>query len=512
MMLFSRSASLVLPVVMCAAVGAYPFFPESYPRAVGTAFYAAGVHAQISGDVDTALRYFRFAGVYSPGMSQVCARKGFIAMLRGDTAAAADRLSLSADMDPGDVSLQAAAARILALNGSRRAARFLARIRNLPRLHPATAREMADLYRRIGMWASAVGTYAGMLFENNLLLPVALEIAETYMQQAEEEGRKGDAAGRTEALLGALRWYDEALRVKDAPATVFLARARCFYGLYDYRSAARDCYRYLAANPRDIAAGLFLARILVRMERFKDAARWYERLTAGGNCGAQVYAEYVGVLLSLKDYRRAAEVADRMVAVAAGDPFLTVLAARCMLSAGRRRRAVELAQAALGASKRLKNRKDADEIAVEALHVEAGAAMAEGNVDEAMKRYERILEMDPYDPAANNNLGYLLLERGGDVKRAHMLVVRALIRRPLAGEYLDSLGWVYYKMGRKEEALKVLLKAARLSRHEEIFTHVGEVCLALGNVKEARMWLKKALRLNPRFGRAEELLKSIERR
>ena len=63
---------------------------------------------------------------------------------------------------------------------------------------------------------------------------------------------------------------------------------------------------------------------------------------------------------------------------------------------------------------------------------------------------------------------------------------------------MDTLGWVYYRLGRLIEALKVIEEASlELSEDAVIFEHLGEIHLALSNTEQARAAFEKALQLQP---------------
>ncbi|RPI12352.1 MAG: hypothetical protein EHM65_06065, partial [Acidobacteriales bacterium] len=52
--------------------------------------------------------------------------------------------------------------------------------------------------------------------------------------------------------------------------------------------------------------------------------------------------------------------------------------------------------------------------------------------------------------------------------------------------YLDSLGWVYYRMNRLEEAEANLRRSLeRVSRDPTVHDHLGEVLAKRGKIKEA---------------------------
>jgi tetratricopeptide (TPR) repeat protein len=117
------------------------------------------------------------------------------------------------------------------------------------------------------------------------------------------------------------------------------------------------------------------------------------------------------------------------------------------------------------------------------------------------------LELDPEDADANNNLGYTSLENGGDPHTALRLIIRAVRIRPDCGEFLDSLGWVYHRLGRTLEAMDVLRDAIDILPKEraaaEIHDHLGVVYHALGRIKDARREWMRALEINPDYHPAQ---------
>ncbi|HOS93813.1 MAG TPA: tetratricopeptide repeat protein [Armatimonadota bacterium] len=118
-----------------------------------------------------------------------------------------------------------------------------------------------------------------------------------------------------------------------------------------------------------------------------------------------------------------------------------------------------------------------------------------GDVHRAEPYYRAAMRIAPDDPTAYNGLGYLYAEQGVHLGQAEQLVLRALqlheARRPEGGSvflgrldsqrfrleratFQDSLGWVYFKQGRYEEALEQLRAAASvLGAHPEVRYHLA---------------------------------------
>ena len=62
---------------------------------------------------------------------------------------------------------------------------------------------------------------------------------------------------------------------------------------------------------------------------------------------------------------------------------------------------------------------------------------------------------------------------------------------------LDSLGWVHFRLGNNEEALKYLRQALESRPDAEIAAHLGEVLWEIGEKEEAREIWKRGTELGP---------------
>jgi tetratricopeptide (TPR) repeat protein len=107
-------------------------------------------------------------------------------------------------------------------------------------------------------------------------------------------------------------------------------------------------------------------------------------------------------------------------------------------------------------------------------------------IDLAEAEFRKILEVSPDYAPALNYLGYMLADRNVKLAEALTLITKALDLEPNSGAYLDSLGWVYYKMNRLPEAEENLRQALlRTPRDATVHDHMGDVLLRESKVKEA---------------------------
>jgi tetratricopeptide (TPR) repeat protein len=113
------------------------------------------------------------------------------------------------------------------------------------------------------------------------------------------------------------------------------------------------------------------------------------------------------------------------------------------------------------------------------------------------KNLKEAIRLDPDYAVALNFLGYFYLEHNRNINQAGKMIRRALVFEPKNGAYLDSLGWFYYKKKDYKKALIYLQQAASILADPEIYSHLGDTCLKLRNLKDARSNWEKSLELDP---------------
>jgi tetratricopeptide (TPR) repeat protein len=115
-------------------------------------------------------------------------------------------------------------------------------------------------------------------------------------------------------------------------------------------------------------------------------------------------------------------------------------------------------------------------------------------VDKAADQLQILVKKHPDEPGYQNDLGYIWADHDLKLEEAEKLIRRALdldrerrkkhpkVDRGENGAYLDSLGWVLFKQKKLKEAKEFLQKALedKDSQHIEIFDHLGDVLMALG--------------------------------
>ncbi|MCI5831121.1 MAG: tetratricopeptide repeat protein [Treponema sp.] len=106
-------------------------------------------------------------------------------------------------------------------------------------------------------------------------------------------------------------------------------------------------------------------------------------------------------------------------------------------------------------------------------------AWEQGNTGLSCEYYEKALSYDGDNPTALNGMGYVLACEGNDLTKALSCCKKALDILPDSAACLDSLGWVYFKMGLYAEAKKYLERAKKEdSGNTIIMDHLAELANA----------------------------------
>jgi tetratricopeptide (TPR) repeat protein len=116
------------------------------------------------------------------------------------------------------------------------------------------------------------------------------------------------------------------------------------------------------------------------------------------------------------------------------------------------------------------------------------AMMAEkmSRIDEMERLLRKVIEIKPDHHHAYNALGYSLADRSQRLPEAQSLIKKALELAPGDPFITDSLGWVEYRLGNRDEAARLLRQAYAARPDPEIAAHLGEVLWVSGSHEDAR--------------------------
>ncbi len=336
---------------------------------------------------------------------------------------------------------------------------YLARPDALPGLRLAYVRALTSAQR----YPDAVAQLVQVTREHPELAPPYLSLGALYLELR-----------RTPEGEAALLHYVEMVQAQRADAAGAAASAA---SAASAPPAAEDLTA--TAEPADqglVQAYLMLAQSAERRGDFKAADAWLARIDDPQRA-LDVQTRRAAILARQGRIAEARELIHRVPERNPGDARAKLIAEASVLREVKRwPDAFDVLATA--------NQRFPDD--TDLLYEQAMMAEKIGRFDEMERLLRRDIELKPDDAQANNALGYSLADRGVRLPEARKLIQRALELSPGDPFITDSLGWVEYRMGNRDEALRLLRQAYAARPDPEIGAHLGEVLWAFGNQAEAR--------------------------
>jgi tetratricopeptide (TPR) repeat protein len=133
-----------------------------------------------------------------------------------------------------------------------------------------------------------------------------------------------------------------------------------------------------------------------------------------------------------------------------------------------------------------------------------------GDHNAAIQHFQQVVAADPNDAQASNNLAYLLTEYRSDHDAALKFAEKAVELNPTAPEFCDTLGWVLYRKGVYNSAVKYLERASADPRNVVWKYHLAMAYAKAGNAQRGRAVLEAALKVNANVPEAKAAREMLE--
>jgi len=437
----------------------------------------------------------------------------------GDNKSASEMLRKVAEKNPGMRTLTALAGTYEQMREYALAAESLKKALEFsPGSNPELKRALAQNLMLAEQYDEALTVYEEVLAEDPKDAQSQLRVSQIYRQ-------KHDFAKAREASRKAHEIDPENLEVRFNDVNLFEAEgkiAEAITLLKDMLGSSRK-QSYNAGEKANRVALLERLGVMYRSnEQPQEAVAAFREIgELDATLGPRVAAQVIETYRAAKDYAKAEREADEAAKKHPDDRTLRMVRASVLAETGKPAQAVEelktlldgksdreiqlsIAQAhekardyaemakALDAAEKLSESKDEKETVV----------FMRGAMYEKLKQYDaaetefrKVLALNPGNASALNYLGYMLADRNVRLSEAQQLIQKALDRDPNNGAYLDSLGWVYYRMGKLEEAEQTLRRALeRFPRDPTIHDHLGDVCFRQGRLKDAIVQWQNSLK------------------
>ena len=129
----------------------------------------------------------------------------------------------------------------------------------------------------------------------------------------------------------------------------------------------------------------------------------------------------------------------------------------------------------------------------------------QGNFKESEEIYEKALLIDPQNALVLNNYAYNLSERGVDLDKALEMSKISIEKDPGNASYLDTIGWIYYKLKKYKLAKENIEKSLSVNPNSAVvLEHLGDIYNAMKDYSGALKYWKMSLEKNPNNGTLKE--------
>ncbi|HSJ97895.1 MAG TPA: tetratricopeptide repeat protein, partial [Myxococcota bacterium] len=310
---------------------------------------------------------------------------------------------------------------------------------------------------------------------------------ERHPESLEVRMQYGRVLAGERKLAEAREQFREAGRLAPKDAQPAYAAGLLSLQLEEYGEATAAFTRALKLDYREPAAIYFgLGQASEGMRRYDEAIAWYQKVDSGDWVRAQL---------------KIATLMAREQGLAAGRDYLRRIEPR---TGDDRIRVIQVEAQLLRDAKAWRETYDMLSQAVaeypdsfELLYDRAMAAERIDRLDVLEQDLRRVIQMKPDYAHAYNALGYTLAEKTDRLEEAKDLIEKAVKLSPDDPFILDSLGWVNFRLGRVDEALKHLQSAYAARPDPEIAAHLGEVLWKVGQRDQAQKIWREALTENP---------------
>jgi tetratricopeptide (TPR) repeat protein len=353
---------------------------------------------------------------------------------------------------------------------------------------PQPAVEMSKLYRRLGKLDLAMESLkkAEPFAQDSL----AMEIAYNEALLLEAQGKYDEAAALFQKLITRTTNPDGKYSAGErSNRALFLSRLGNLYRQSGRPQLALDTFRKIVDLGGEEAARGYQEMI----DTYRDQKQWSEA-TRTAQEAVKKLPEDRGLKLTL-----ALQLADD------GKAEDGVQMAKSTLSNDGNDRETYVSLSQIYA--RLKRWKEAEDAVNEAdklasrpeekeyvQYFRGALYEREKKYDQAEQAFRQVLQQDPNNSTTLNYLGYMLADHNLHLEEALGMIKRAVELEPQNGAYLDSLGWVYFKLGNYDQAEENLRRAAEKTPNDAtIQDHLGELYAKTGKLKLAAMHWERAL-------------------
>ncbi len=283
----------------------------------------------------------------------------------------------------------------------------------------------------------------------------------------------------------AISHYDAVVKQDPTNLSLLLRLGELQYRTNDMVKAQEAFTKAQAIAPASVAASFWLALLSEHRGEW-DAAITHLNQVAAKASDPGVYLRLSYYYSQAGRYKEATGVLEKLVATEPNNPdFLNYLAI-----------AYDQDKNYAKAEKTLLRRIQLDPQDYEAHFQLASVYDRMKKFGQAEESLLRAIDIKPDYAMALNYLGYSYADRNVNLKEAEKLISHAISLDPQNPAYLDSMGWVFYRLGKYQSAEDFLRQAAALARDPLIWSHLGDVQASQQKTIDAILSWDESLRID----------------
>jgi len=280
---------------------------------------------------------------------------------------------------------------------------------------------------------------------------------------------------------------------------------------------AKNIFEVLNKDTLDWQVKAYLGEIEIRNNKVQEAIKYFEEATQLAEWNPDVWVRMGGLLFDARKYDETAKFMEQAVKKFPNNFPINLIYGLGLSQKNEHEKAKDIlkralnlnpndlnALGALGFSlNQLKQDEEAlvylnralkiDPNSLQILSIAALIHETNKNYIVSDSLYSHALKIDSANTLILNNLAYSWAERGINLKEALSMSQKAVEAEPKNSSYLDTIGWVYYKLGNYKKAKEKIEEAVEIEKdNATLLDHLGDVYFKLGEKKKAMGLWKKA--------------------
>lgn len=244
----------------------------------------------------------------------------------------------------------------------------------------------------------------------------------------------------------------------------------------------------IEAHPNEPKAWSIKGDYLVRDRRFEEAISCFETVNKYDNSRYAIWEQLLRLYAETRNWQMLAKRSEEAVELFPLHPLLYLYNGTAWLQLKDFNKALE----AFTVGKDLVI--DARDLKSEFYIGLGDAYFGLKNFTEMEKAYENAIATDPLNISAKNNFAYHLAKTNRNLVKALELITDALKQQPKNIFYLDTQGYIFFRLKQYEKARQVFEELLKMGgeRFGEILEHYGDVLFFLGEKQKALEFWEKA--------------------